>query len=509
MSRHKRLWILGLAVGLAISGCGNPMPQVARPATPTAPAKAPVVQLPTLGAGTPAAAPVAVAPADPAAAKPAPKAEPATAPAAAPQIDLSKIVLPEPKIEQPSQVVGNNSAAIGAPPIEMIDKDTPKEEPKEAASYVAGANIVPNQLVIALKPGMSLARKVQAVGTRTVSAVDVGVTYQTIELPPGMSVEDGLAMYQGDPAVATATTNRVYSLTNTTLPNDPMAKDQWGYQAIKGPETLGRYVDARNITVAVLDTGVDYTHPDLAGRVMIGWNFAGGNKDVMDRFGHGTHVAGIIAAAANNGVGMAGVCSTCNIMAIKVLGDNGEGSTSTVMEGIKYAADYGARVINLSLGSSDTTVDPALSQAISYARSRGVLVVAAAGNNRGDVGSPANDPGAIAVSSTSKWFWFWEWTSWYSNRGPKVAVSAPGGSIWSLAPLGPNRTGRTGYAQLSGTSMAAPFVSGEAALIWATHPTWNASNVEARIYQSVEDKGATGRDPNYGYGRIRLDMAIQ
>jgi subtilisin family serine protease len=88
-------------------------------------------------------------------------------------------------------------------------------------------------------------------------------------------------------------------------------------------------------------------------------------------------------------------------------------------------------------------------------------------------------------------------------------VSAPGGSIWSLAPLGPNRTGRTGYAQLSGTSMAAPFVSGEAALILATHPGWSLSNVESRLLTAVDDKGAAGRDPSYGYGRIRLDLAIQ
>lgn len=488
MSRLNGILIPGLALGLVISGCGAPKTTFAKPdsgfTVATAPVKAPMVAPATVTMPTLVVGPAAEAPAH---------AGPAIAPPPA-----------EPEIQAPAV-----DLTVPAPETTFGDGDIPADAPKESSDFEtkAAAN-VPSQIVVAVKPGMALARKVQALGARTIASVDLGTTYQTIQLPPGMTVEEGMKLYANDPAVSTAAPNRVYSLSATTLPNDPMVGDQWGYKQIYGPESLTRYIDARGITVAVLDTGVDYSHPDLAGRVMIGWNFADKNKDVMDRFGHGTHVAGIIAASANNGIGVAGTCSSCNIMAIKVLGDNGEGSTSTVMEGIKYAADYGARVINMSLGSSDTTVDPALSQAISYARSRGCLVIAAAGNNRGDVGSPANDPGAIAVSSTSKFLW-WEYLSWFSNRGPKVAVAAPGGGIWSLAPLTSNRTGRTGYAKLSGTSMATPFVAGEAALIMASHPSWGADAVASRILQAVDDKGSTGRDPNYGYGRIRLDLAIQ
>lgn len=456
--------ISALALGLAIAGCGTP-PQVAKPSAPV-PATAHAGTIPVVG----------LLPA------------PGTAAPAAPSM----------------------SAPIAEAPVnlEPVNDEMPTGAPEEQADFATHkSGFVPNQIVIGLKAGATL-RKVQALGVRTVSSVDVGITYKTIELPAGMSVEEGLALYASDPAVESTAKNRIYGTADAALPNDPLANDQWGMKEVKAPDAWTRYVDARHITVAVLDTGIDYSHPDLAGRVMIGWNFAENSKDVMDRFGHGTHVAGIIGAASNNGQGVAGVCGSCNLMAIKVLGDNGEGSTSTVLQGIKYAADYGAKVINMSLGSADTTVDPALSQAIEYARARGVVVVAAAGNNRGNVGSPANDPGAIAVSSTSKFLW-WEYLSWYSNRGPKVEVAAPGGGIWSTVPLGPNRTGKTGYAKLSGTSMAAPLVAGEAALIMATHPGWGPDSVRARIGQAVDDKGGAGRDPNYGYGRVRLDLAIQ
>jgi thermitase len=496
MYRQHHILVPGLILGLVMSGCGAPVAQFAQADTvqtkvPTAPVAAqaqaaapPAIVLPVLLNPPKPDAPVA-----------APVDKPVQAAPAAP------IALPAlPAVPAQPEAL---------PPTELVDGDTPKDAPEEAADFAAKAPAnVPNQIVVGVKPGMSLARKVQALGSRTISSVDVGVTYKTIELPTGMSVEDGMKLYANDPAVATAAPNRVYNLSATWEPNDPRYGDQWGFKQINGAHALARGIDARGITVAVLDTGVDYNHPDLAGRVMIGWNFANGNKDVMDRFGHGTHVSGIIAASANNGIGTAGVCPSCNIMAIKVLGDNGEGSTSTVLEGIKYAADYGARIINMSLGSSDTTIDPALAQGIAYARSRGCLVVAAAGNNRGDVGSPANDPGALAVSSTSKFLW-WEYLSWYSNRGAKVAVAAPGGGIWSLAPLNSNRLGKTGYAKLSGTSMAAPFVAGEAALIMAQNRYWTADNVAGKIMSAVDDKGSTGRDPKYGYGRIRLDLAVQ
>ncbi|MFP5502825.1 MAG: S8 family peptidase, partial [Candidatus Sericytochromatia bacterium] len=278
----------------------------------------------------------------------------------------------------------------------------------------------------------------------------------------------------------------------------------------KGEQLWEKGVSAKNVIVAVLDTGVDYNHPELQGRVVPGYDVADKDNDPMDRHGHGTHVAGIIGAARNNGEGISGVAD-CKIMPIKVLGDNGSGTTDSVLEGIKYAVDHGAKVINMSLGTSDPSIDPVLHMGLEYAYKKGVVVVAAAGNDGGKVGSPANDPYAIAVSSTSR-FWLFEWRSFFSNRGDQIEVAAPGGGIWSLLPVGQStlgaKQGRSMYGKLSGTSMAAPFVAGEAAMILAQHPNWTVEQVRNRIRQAVDDKGARGRDSNYGFGRINLAKAL-
>lgn len=391
-----------------------------------------------------------------------------------------------------------------------LDEDAPLGAPSDGADFaLTQPKIVSNQLILELKPGSQLQNSVRgfatASGGQMVQTISVGKQYAVIQLPSGMSLEEGKRHYSGHPAVSSVGENRVYGVALT--PNDPSFDDQWAYDKIKPQKIWDQNIDASKVTVAVLDTGIDYTHPELAGRVIKGYNFVDNSLDVMDRFGHGTHVAGIIGAKGNNGIGVAGLAWNVNLLAIKVLGDNGQGSTAAVMKGIQYAADMGAKVINLSLGSPDTTVDPALQTAIAYATAKGSLVVAAAGNNRGGVGSPANDPGALAVSSTSK-FLFWEYLSWFSNRGDKIEVSAPGGGIWSTVPMNPNKTGATGYGKLSGTSMACPMVAAEAALLFAKYPSWTNQMVRARIQSAVDDKGANGRDTKYGFGRINLEKAL-
>ncbi len=445
---------------------------------------------------------------------------------------------------QQSSLVGNNTAGQKAPstglgdlPVEqsaealaadfgdsaigslMPGAGTIVDDPDAGGAAAEGADfaltkagIVRNQIIVQLKPGAvaqyNVARFTADSGARVAFNIDLGNKYQVINLPAGMSVEEGLRRYGQNTGVASVTPNRIYGVAGAVVePNDPFMDKQWAEEKINAPEAWGQNINASGVTVAVLDTGVDYRHPEFGGRVLKGWNFADNNADVMDRFGHGTHVAGIIGAAGNNGVGVAGVAWNVRILAIKVLGDNGQGSTAAVVNGIKYAADMGAKIINMSLGSPDTTIDPALSAAIKYANQKGVIVIAAAGNNHGEVGSPANDPGAIAVSSTSK-FLFWEYLSWFSNRGSKVEVAAPGGGIWSTVPLDANRTGATGYAKLSGTSMAAPFVAGEAALIWAKHPNWTPQQVHYTIDNSVDHKGSEGRNSKYGFGRINLQKAL-
>ncbi|HEY9898071.1 MAG TPA: S8 family serine peptidase [Pantanalinema sp.] len=392
-----------------------------------------------------------------------------------------------------------------------LDSEAPSDASADGADFTLSRPMaVRNQIIVQVKPGAAyqVARFAQETGSRVVQSIDVGTRFQVVTLPAGMSVVDGMAKYGAASGVAAVMPNRIYGVTASAAePNDPYFGKQWGADKIDASAAWAKNIDASGTTVAVLDTGVDYRHPEFGSRVIRGWNFADNTSDVMDRFGHGTHVAGIIGAGGNNGVGVAGVAWNAKILAVKVLGDNGQGSTAAVISGIRYAADMGVKIINMSLGSPDTTVDPALSTAIAYANAKGCLVIAAAGNNHGEVGSPANDPGAIAVSSTSK-FLFWEYMSWFSNSGTKIEVSAPGGSIYSTLPLDANKTGATGYGKLSGTSMAAPFVSGEAALIWAKHPSWTAQQVRNAITSGVDHKGSAGRNSRYGYGRINLEKAL-
>ena len=279
--------------------------------------------------------------------------------------------------------------------------------------------------------------------------------------------------------------------------DDPYRADQWDLAAMRAPDAWPRSTGT-GVTVAVVDTGVDSNHPDLAGQVLPGADFiTGAEGTVTDPNGHGTHVAGIIAAAAGNGEGIAGVAPGARILPIRVLGANGSGYLSDAANGIVYAADHGADVINLSI-SSTTSID-AMTNAIAYARSRGVVVVAAAGNTRANgspVSYPAADPGVLAVAATDSAGRF----APYSNAGDYVDVAAPGSAVLSTFP--------GGYRTMSGTSMAAPHVAGLAALVRAADRALTPDQVERVIESSAVDLGAPGRDDDYGFGRVDAAAAL-
>ena len=279
--------------------------------------------------------------------------------------------------------------------------------------------------------------------------------------------------------------------------SDPYRADQWDLAAMRTADAWPRSTGA-GVTVAVVDTGVDSSHPDLAGQVLPGADFLTGTEGpATDPNGHGTHVAGIIAAATGNGAGIAGVAPDARILPIRVLGANGSGYLSDAANGIVYAADHGADVVNLSI--SATTSIEAMTNAIAYARSRGVVVVAAAGNTRAN-GSPASypaaDPGVLAVAATDATDRF----APYSTAGDYVDVAAPGNAVLSTFP--------GGYRTLSGTSMAAPHVAGLAALVRAADRALTPDQVEQVIESSAVDRGAPGRDDDYGYGRVDAAAAL-
>lgn len=358
-----------------------------------------------------------------------------------------------------------------------------------------------------------------------------------VKLPSSLSVEDAIREYKKDPNVEYAEPN--YIVRKSVLPNDPRYSDQWGHTKISSPAAWDIATGSTNIIVAVLDTGIDYSHDDLAGNMWVnpgetpgngtdddgngvvddiyGANFGGtspGNPmddDIADS--HGTHVAGIIGAVGNNGVGVSGVNWGVRLMAVKFLhGSAGEGYTDDAVSGIMYAVDNGARVINCSFEIGEYS--SSLEGAIKDADSKGVIVVSAAGNSNLLIDNISVSPASIktannitVASTTSS-----DIRSSFSNYGrATVDVAAPGSDILSTTNhcqdedwnnVCENGTVRTrGYDYLSGTSMAAPQVSGLAALIWSNHTSISHYQVKGRILNGVDKLAALSTTTITG-GRI-------
>lgn len=266
---------------------------------------------------------------------------------------------------------------------------------------------------------------------------------------------------------------------------------------IKADKAWDISLGSEDIVVAVADTGVDINHPDLASSLVYGYNAINNTNSIDDDNGHGTHVAGIAAGIINNSKGIAGVAGKSKIMPIKVLDSTGSGYTSNIGKGIMWAADHGAKVINLSLGSS--SYDNYLQDAINYAYDKGALIVAAAGNSSTNVPSyPAALNNVIAVSATDRS----NAKATFSNYGSYIDLAAPGLSIYSTTFDG-------AYGYKSGTSMACPFVSGAAALVWSLNTNKSPSEIESILKSTAYDIGSTGRDDAFGYGLVDVYEAIR
>jgi thermitase len=236
------------------------------------------------------------------------------------------------------------------------------------------------------------------------------------------------------------------------VPNDPYLKYQWGIYNINATKAWDIEKGKKSVVVAIVDTGVDYKHPDIAANYKPGgYDFVNNDPDPMDDHYHGTHCAGIVAAVMNNAKGIAGVAQV-SIMAEKVLSKYGWGYSTWVAKGIEHAADHGAKIISMSLGSRSPS--SVVERACQYAWNKGCLLVAAAGNDNGPVGYPAAYPTVIAVGAIDKY----NKRAWFSNYGPELELMAPGVDVYSTVPGGK-------YRYLSGTSMACPHVSGVAALV--------------------------------------------
>lgn len=290
-----------------------------------------------------------------------------------------------------------------------------------------------------------------------------------------MSTEQVLRHYRSMPNVEWAEPNYVVRAIGT--PNDPMLGQQWDFNKMSMPSVFPRTLP--NVTVAVVDTGVDSTHPDLNGQVIKGWNFLTNTAAYADDHGHGTHVAGTVAGLANNGVGISGFGLNAKLLAVKVLGSNGSGTVSGVAAGIRWSADNGAKVINMSLGGPSSSA--ALDEAIAYAIGKGALVVAAAGNeNTTTKFYPAASPGVLSVGASD----LNDARCSFSNYGSWVKVAAPGTGIMSTLP-------GNKYAAWAGTSMASPHVAGLAAMVYGVKGSAaTPATVAAAIEGSCDPVGA-------------------
>lgn len=287
-------------------------------------------------------------------------------------------------------------------------------------------------------------------------------------------------------------------------PNDPRFNEQSYFESIQAPAAWDVTTGSSSVTVAVIDTGVNGQHEDLDNRVISGYDYVNGRTinagADSDDHGHGTQVAGVVAATGNNGKGIAGTDWSVKVLPVKALDSTGTGSTADAAAAIRYGADNGAKVINLSFGRSSSS--SVLEDAINYAWGKGVVIIAASGNDGvASVSFPAAYGNVIAVGALDG-----ETRASFSNWGPEIDVSAPGKSILTI------NDSTDGYVAVSGTSIAAPQVAGEASLIRAVHTNLSAQEIKNQIEGQTDKLAAmagNNRTDEYGYGRVNLGSTIR
>ncbi|MGC9332810.1 MAG: S8 family serine peptidase, partial [Anaerolineae bacterium] len=319
-----------------------------------------------------------------------------------------------------------------------------------------------------------------------------------------------------NPAVEYAELN--YRIHIFGVPNDRRYSEQWAHPIVGSPAAWDLSTGSSAVTIAIIDSGIDGGHPDLQARIIPGFDFVDYDTNPHDLNGHGTHCAGIAAAITNNSIGVAGMDWQARIMPVRVIAADGNGWVSDLVEGIDWAWQHGADVISLSLGITVNYLP--LRDAVDRAHAAGSLVVAAMGNDR-TAGNPTLFPAAyinvMAVAATTRYDTY----AYYSQYGAHCDIAAPGGDMRYVDEDGILSTMPTydgfylqtkgslkNYDYLQGTSMATPYVAGLAALVWSMNPDLTPNQVQSTIQGTAVDLGETGRDADYGYGRIDAYKAL-
>ncbi|WP_053216173.1 S8 family peptidase [Guptibacillus hwajinpoensis] len=360
-------------------------------------------------------------------------------------------------------------------------------------------NYLPDRIIIGFIPGVSRKRALEIIahvgGLTLIDEIPVLNVYTVSVDPLLLNIKmtilsnfSGVQYVEYDGILATQLT-----------PNDPLFPQQWGLLKINSVRGWNVTRGSTLVNIAILDTGIQTSHPDLVDKIVLNQNFST-SSSVQDLNGHGTHVAGIAVATTKNDLGVAGLGINPRIMNIKVLDDTGSGSFSDVAQGVVFATDNGAKVINMSLGG--TMFSTTMQNAVQYAKDNGVLLAAAAGNNNSnDLFYPAAYAQCISVAALNRD----DTKASFSNHGSSwVDVAAPGVDILSTLPTYANSTGQTNYGSLSGTSMATPFISGLAALMLSLDS--NVNNVINAIETTTVPLNGTGS--LYERGRINTYAAL-
>jgi hypothetical protein len=285
-----------------------------------------------------------------------------------------------------------------------------------------------------------------------------------------------------------------HKLARVSRPTTRISGSEWHAAKIGAPAAWDSTSGA-GVTIAILDTGVDGTHPDLSAQMVPGWNFYANNSNTSDPHGHGTWVSGTAGGTNNNGIGVAAIAGGARIMPIVVADSSATAYASTISQGLSYAVDHGARVANISYENLLTS--SSVISAAQYMKSKNGLVVVAAGNC-GCNPNQAPSTAMISVSATDGN----DQIASFSSYGNHVVISAPGNGIYTTTIGG-------GYSQGTGTSFSSPIVAATAALMMSANPRLSSTQIESLLYSTATDLGSAGRDIYYGYGRVNAAAAVQ
>jgi subtilisin family serine protease len=361
-------------------------------------------------------------------------------------------------------------------------------------------DVAANEVMVRFDPKMSadeIQKKIDRLHAEVMSAIPQFGFYH-LAISESDTVSSFLDKHRNDPRLQVLEPNPIVSVEPVgTLPNDPFFRVQWSLELIGAPQAWERAPRGTGGIVAVVDSGVDEHHRELQSQVLPGRNIIEQNDDTRDEHGHGTAIAGIIAARTNNAVGMSGICPTCQILPVKVLNESGEGTYAHVIAGLLWAADNKAQVINLSLGSYGFS--RFLADAVAYAHQNGAVIVAAGGNEATKAPLyPGALPNVISVAATDADDNLWVG----SNYGDAIDLTAPGVRILSLDT-------HDNYLFVTGSSFSTAQVSGVAALVRTKHPVLKSTQVAQVLFQTADDLGEKGKDQFYGFGRINAARALR